>query len=193
MQKAKNCAIISIIGGDSAILRGEKVMFQVGDKVVYGMHGVCVIAGTECRRVDKKNMEYLVLEPVGQDGARFLVPVQNAAVLKKLHPILAKEDLEVLLRSGEAHTDCWIKDENQRKQAYRDLIANGSRERLLQMVYTLYRHKASQSAAGRKCHLCDENFLHDAEKRIAGEIAEVLSLDETQAKAYLREAYKKDA
>lgn len=99
----------------------------------------------------------------------------------------------MLLRSGEAHTDCWIKDENQRKQAYRDLIANGSRERLLQMVYTLYRHKAAQSAAGRKCHLCDENFLHDAEKLIAGEIAEVLSLDETQAKAYLREAYKKDA
>ena len=166
-------------------------MFQVGDKVVYGMHGVCVIAGTECRRVDKKNMEYLVLEPVGQDGARFLVPAQNAAVLGKLHPVLPKEDLEALLRSGEAHTDCWIKDENQRKQAYRDLFANGSRERLLQMVFTLYRHKASQSAAGRKCHLCDENFLHDAEKLIAGEIAEVLSLDETQAKAYLREAYKK--
>lgn len=62
-------------------------MFQVGDKVVYGMHGVCVIAGTECRRVDKKNMEYLVLEPVGQDGARFLVPAQNAAVLGKLHPV----------------------------------------------------------------------------------------------------------
>ena len=41
--------------------------------------------------------------------------------------------------------------------------------------------------------MCDENFLHDAEKLIAGEIAEALSLDETQAKAYLREAYKKDA
>ena len=168
-------------------------MFQVGDKVVYGMHGVCVIAGTENRRVDKRNLEYLVLEPVGQDGARFLVPAQNAVVLGKLHPVLPKEDLEALLRSGEAHTDCWIKDENQRKQAYRELISSGDRERLLQMVYTLYRHKAAQSAAGRKCHLCDENFLHDAEKLIAGEIAEVLSLDEAQAKTYLRETYKKDA
>lgn len=193
MQKAKNYAIINIIGGESAVSRGGKVMFQVGDKVVYGMHGVCVIVGTENRRVDKRNLEYLVLEPMGQDGARFLVPAQNAAVLGKLHPVLPKEDLEALLRSGEAHTDCWIKDENQRKQAYRDLIANGSREQLLQMVYTLYRHKAAQSAAGRKCHLCDENFLHDAEKLIAGEIAEVLSLDEAQAKTYLREAYKKDA
>lgn len=174
-------------------MQGEKIMFQVGDKVVYGMHGVCVIAGTERRRVDKRNLEYLVLEPVSQDGARFLVPAQNTAVMGKLHPVLKREDLEALLQSGEAHTDCWIKDENQRKQTYRELISSGDRERLLQMVYTLYRHKAAQSAAGRKCHLCDENFLHDAEKLIAGEIAEVLSLDEIQAKAYLREAYKKDA
>ena len=51
-------------------------MYQPQDKVVYGIHGVCVIVGREVRHVDRKDFEYLVLEPIEQPGACYYVPAQ---------------------------------------------------------------------------------------------------------------------
>ena len=36
-------------------------MYQQGDRVVYGIHGVCEIVGTEVRTVDRKTVEYIAL------------------------------------------------------------------------------------------------------------------------------------
>lgn len=168
-------------------------MFQVGDQVVYGVHGVCRVVDQEQRVVDRKRLVYLVLEPVGQEGSRYLVPTQNSAALSKLRKMLSREELDELLRSPAVHADGWVKDENQRKNLYRELISSGDREKLLCMVCTLYRHKAAQAAAGRKVHLCDENFLRDAERLLTGEAAMVLNVDYDHARQYMKEHLKEDA
>ena len=172
------------------VFEGEYHMYQVGDKVVYGIHGVCMVVDQEERTVDRKRVTYLALEPVGQGGSRYLVPTHNTAAMAKLRHMLSKEELEALLQSEEIRTDGWIKDENQRKQTYRELISSGDRAKLMQMVHTLYRHKASQAAAGRKCHLCDENFLRDAEKLLISEISIVMDVEPDQAKTYIRNKLK---
>ncbi|MDO5153656.1 MAG: CarD family transcriptional regulator [Eubacteriales bacterium] len=168
-------------------------MYQVGDTVVYGIHGVCRVVDQEERLVDRKRLTYLALEPVGQDGSKFLVPTQNAAAMAKLRRMLSREELETMLESEEVRADGWIKDENQRKQAYRELINSGDRTKLMCMVRTLYRHKAAQAAAGRKCHICDENFLRDAEKLLTSEISIVLNMESDQVRKYIRERLKEDA
>lgn len=162
-------------------------MYQVGDRVVYGIHGVCDVVEQEQRKVDGKLVTYLVLEPVGQDGSRFLVPTHNALAMGKLTPMLTKADLEALLVSPEGREDGWIADENRRKQLYRELIGSGDRAKLIQQVRTLYRHKQSLAATGKRCHLCDDNFLRDAERLLVNEVAIVLETDQDSAKAYLRE------
>ncbi len=139
-------------------------MFQVGDQVVYGIHGVCRILDLEERRIDRKKVSYFVLEPADQSGARFYVPSENPAALAKLRPVLSKSELEQLLSSDEVREDHWISDENARKQRYRELIGSQDRKELLCMINSLHRHKKEQQEAGRKFHLCDENFLRDAEK-----------------------------
>ncbi|MBQ8834655.1 MAG: hypothetical protein IJ001_07010 [Oscillospiraceae bacterium] len=161
--------------------------YQVGDKVVYGIHGVCLVADQEERMVDRKRVTYLVLEPVGQAGARFLVPTHNENAMAKVKQMLSREELEALIDSEAVRADGWIRDENLRKQTYRELISSGDRARLMCMVRSLYRHKAAQAAAGRKCHLSDENFLRDAEKLLSGEISVVMGLDAEQTKKYLKE------
>ena len=40
--------------------------------------------------------------------------------------------------------------------------------------------------AGKKFHLCDDNFLRDAEKLMSSEIALVLEMTMEQARDYLR-------
>ena len=168
-------------------------MYQVGELVVYGMHGVCRVVSQEERLVDKKRLNYLALEPVGHGDSRFLVPTQNASAMAKLQPVLSKKELEAMITSEDVKTGEWIRDENQRKQTYRELIGSGDRKRLMRMVHTLYRHKANQIALGKKNHRCDENFLHDAEKLLIGEISIVLHLEPEQARAYIHKNLKEDA
>lgn len=162
-------------------------MYQIGDQVVYGIHGVCCVVEQEERVIDRKRVTYLVLEPVGRDGSRYLVPTHNAAAMAKLRKKLSREELEDLLKSETIRVDGWITDKNQRKQMYRELISSGDLAKLMQMVHTLYRHKNAQAAAGRKVHLCDENFLRDAEKLLASEAAIVLGMEYDQARKYLKE------
>lgn len=162
-------------------------MFQIGDRVVYGVHGVCSIVQEEARLVDRKRVIYLVLEPIGQDGSRFYVPAHNPAAMAKLRKMLSREELEQMLRSEEVLADGWIPDENLRKQTYRELIVSGDRTRLMCMVRTIYRRRAEIIAAGKKCHLCDENFLRDAEKLLIGEISAVMDAEPEEVKRYLRE------
>ena len=165
-------------------------MYQPQNKVVYGIHGVCVIVGREVRRVDRKDLEYLVLEPIEQPGACYYVPAQNPAALAKLRPLLDRDALTELLHSEEIRRDSWIRDENQRKLRYRELISSGDRAALLNMIGSLYRQKENLVAMGRKFHLCDENFLRDAEKLLHAEISQVLGIETGKVGEFIRNAMK---
>lgn len=161
-------------------------MFQLDELVVYGVHGVCRIKEVQERVVNKAAQQYLVLEPVGKCDSQYMVPTQNAAAMSKLKKLITKEEWEALLSSPDVHTSNWIADENKRKQSYRDITGSGTREALLQTVYTLYAHRDNQKAVGKRLHMCDENFLHDAEKMLSSEIETVLGISGADALDYLR-------
>lgn len=161
-------------------------MYQAGEFVIYGVHGVCRVLGTEKQLVNRKRIEYLVLEPMAGNESKFYLPTQNPTAMSKLQSVLSRDEMDALMASQEIRKDCWIKEENLRKQHYRDLIGSGNRLALLQMVSALYRYKKEQSEAGRKFHQCDDNFLRDAEKLLCSEISLVMELTTEQAKEYLR-------
>lgn len=160
-------------------------MYKIGDHVVYGIHGVCRVLEQEERTVDRKKVLYYVLEPLEQTGARYYIPAHNQAALAKLRPVMSRQELDVLLASDEVRKDSWVPDENQRKQVYRELINSGDRAALICMVGSLHRHKEAQAAAGRKFHLCDENFLRDAEKLLSSEFALILGVAPNQVQDYI--------
>lgn len=161
-------------------------MFRCGDQVVYGIHGVCKIIDIETKRLGGQTTEYYVLEPMDQSNAKYYVPTQNKAATAKLHPMITQEELTDILQSPQLHDDNWIKDENQRKQVYRNLITSGDRAALIRMVHALHKQKVSQAAAGRKLHLCDESFLRDAEKLLGAEFALVLNIDYNDVGQYVQ-------
>ena len=165
-------------------------MYLVGDRVLYGMHGVCEISGVEERAIDRKKIPYFVLTPLDQSGAKFYIPMNNEAALSKLRPIISKDALNELLESDAVIQDGWIQDESQRKQRYKDLINGGDRAALIRMIRSLYQHKKNQTAAGRKFHLCDENFLRDAEKLLDSEFALVLQMPRESVGDYVRSILK---
>lgn len=160
-------------------------MYQVGQQVIYGIHGVCRIVDLEVKTVDRKKISYFVLEPLEQPGTRYYIPSQNQAALSKMRPLMDAESLEAVL-TVEGMGDAWIADENKRKQYYREIINGVDSPALLRMVFALYRHKQTQVAAGRKLHLCDENFLRDAQRILSTELAIVLNIPKADVPAYIR-------
>lgn len=187
MNFLSNCATISIYRVFAAGITEVFGMYQAGDWVVYGIHGVCRVIGTEKQLIDRKRTRYLVLEPMAQSESRFYLPADNPTAMAKLKAVLSHNELAALIDSDEVRKDVWIQEENRRKQYYRELISSGDRVALMQMISTLYRYKADQLAAGRKFHQADDNFLRDAERLLASEIALVMELSPEDARNYLRE------
>lgn len=162
-------------------------MYCCGDLVVYGIHGVCTIAKIEDRTVDKKVISYYVLSPVDQTSSEYYVPVHNAAAVAKIRPLLDRSSLEDLLHSESVKLDAWIADEGKRKQNYKELICSGDRAALLRMVRTLHLQRKTQLAMSRKFHLCDENFLRDAERLLYSEFSIVLGIPTSEVATYIHE------
>ena len=161
-------------------------MYQVGNYVVYGIQGVCKVAGTETRKGKEKVTEYLILESVEKADLRYYIPTNNETAMGKLQAVLQPQQMKTILASDEIRKDCWIPEENQRKQYYRDLISHGDRISILQMIYSLYKHKHHQLETGRKFHQCDDIFLRDAERLLCREIALVMEMSHEEALEYLR-------
>ncbi len=161
-------------------------MFVQGDQVMYGIHGICRILELETKKVDRKMIEYYVLAPVDQPGARFFVPTQNQTAVAKLRPLITREQIDALLCAEDSRSGHWVADENQRKQLYRELIVSGDRAALVRMIHTLHIHRKEQLEAGRKFHLCDENFLRDAEKLLGAEFSAVLGIPQENVGEYIK-------
>lgn len=166
-------------------------MYQIGQQVIYGVHGLCRIMALEVKNVGREKKEYYCLEPVDQPGAVFYVPTGNQAAVAKMHAILTREEFDELLCTQKDREDAWIGDENQRKQHYRELIAQNDRGELLSMVSALYKHKRQQQKSGRKFHISDENFLRDATKLLSAEFSLVLGISRTEVADYMRQQLEK--
>ncbi|MBQ8757970.1 MAG: hypothetical protein IJZ48_06975 [Oscillospiraceae bacterium] len=160
-------------------------VLQVQQRVVYGIHGVCVIQQIQEQIVDYQKKQYYVLVPVDRADTQYLIPVDNEIAVSKLHPLLTKEELECMLCSKAMLDDVWIPEENLRKMRYKELISSGDRQALLAMVRTLRLHKKRQLEQGKKFHQCDEFFLRDAEKLIRAEFSIVLDVPPAEVEDYL--------
>ena len=166
-------------------------MYESGELVLYGTQGICAITGIERMRFGKEKADYYVLEPTGQPGAKFYVPVANEAAVAKLRSLLSREELLELLHSEQVRNYPWIADEGQRKLRFRELINSGDLAQLMGMIGALHRHKRTQLAAGRKFHQSDENFLNDAQKLLNAEFSLVFHLEPWEVNDFiLRELEK---
>ncbi|MBR2177127.1 MAG: CarD family transcriptional regulator [Clostridia bacterium] len=163
------------------------VRFGVGDTVLYGTQGVCRIERTEKQRVRGNDIEYYVLCPVYNENSTVFVPMQNDALVSKMRSILSAEDIYEMIRSMPEEDTIWIDDENQRKLSYQQLINEGDRKKLVQLIKTLYLHKLSQEKKGRKLHQSDESMLKQAEKLLYDEFALVLNIQPEEVLPFIME------
>ena len=160
-------------------------MYEIGQQVLYGAHGVCTVTAIEVMRFGKDKAKYYVLEPMAQPGSKYYIPVKNETAVGKLRPLLRREELLEILHDETVRSTPFISDENQRKLRCRELLHSGDRRELVGMISALHRHKKSLADTGRKFHQSDENFLQDAEKLLNAEFSQVFGLEPREVRSFI--------
>jgi CarD family transcriptional regulator len=160
-------------------------MFKINDVVVYGSQGVCEIVGINEQKVDGVIRNYFVLKPKNDKGSTLYVPTWNEKAWGKMRKVMTKEDVDALIDSMPCQKITWIENENERKDAYRKILASGDQEAIISMVQALFLHKKQREAEGKRLHMSDEYFMKDAEQILYNEWQYVLNVDKDGLMAYI--------
>lgn len=151
-------------------------MFKIGDTVLYSSEGVCKITDVTVKQFGDFSMEYFVLQPVFNNRSTFFVPTANEKLLSRMHPILNIDQL-VETVSNAKEFDCWIDNDSQRREAFREIMSGGEISEIVSLTKTLMRHKDEIETTGKKLHKADESVFKDAQKILYEEFAMVADIE----------------
>ncbi len=151
-------------------------MFQIGDVIVYGAHGVYKIEATEEKCISGEKKTYFVLIPANGMGLTIYAPIHNEYVLQKMRHLLTKDEIHKMIDAMPQEKATWIANENERKERYKSILSKGKHWELIKMIKALYAHKKEREAEGKRLHMSDERFLKDAEQLLYNEFQYVLEL-----------------
>ncbi|ABX43025.1 CarD family transcriptional regulator [Lachnoclostridium phytofermentans] len=157
-------------------------MFQVGDYIIYGMNGVCVVEniGEIETKVVPKDRLYYTLRPYYSDRSTIFTPTDNLKV--KMRSILTKDEAVSILNNIH-NIDCsWDIDEKIREMEYKEAIRQCDCKQLLKIVKSLYFSRKAKLADGKKVPARDEKYYHMAEDSLYGELAVSLGLEIEETK-----------
>lgn len=162
-------------------------MFQVNDVVVYGAQGVCRITGIEERKLGGERKTFFVLQPKNDVGATCYVPTWNEKAWGKMRKVMTKKEVDTLIDSMPNKQPNWIENENERKEAYRRILAGGDQAAIISMIQALFSHKKEREAEGKRLHISDEQFMKEAERILYNEWQYVLNVDKAGLMTYIFE------
>ena len=146
-------------------------MFEVGDYVVYGNNGVCVvdeITHMELRGVDSKKLFYRLM-PVDNKGSKIFTPVDNTKVI--IRKMLTKSEAESLIESGPSLEPVWVPNDKQREEIYKEVVRSCDPAEWFRIILTIYNRKQERIAQGRKITSMDDRYFKQVENCLYGELA----------------------
>lgn len=151
-------------------------MYQVGEKIIYGSNGVCVIEGFKNIEVPHTMEEkvYYIIKPMFQE-CRISAPVDTKMFMR---PIISPEEAHGLIDGlplVEAHP-YYNNALRQLQDYYEKQIATHDCGVLASMLIALYRKREEMLSQKRKFGAIDERYMKRAEELLFGELAVALDL-----------------
>ena len=156
-------------------------MYQVGDRILYPMHGAGIIKLIEKREILVSVKEYYILHvPCGD--MKVMIPVDNCDAIG-VRPIVTEEEIqkaiEILRQESTQMTGNW----NKRYRENMEKIKTGNIELVAEIVRNLTRiDRENRLSAGEK------KMLTNVRKILQSEIMLVCNIDETEARRIIEEA-----
>ncbi len=159
-------------------------MFEVGDYVVHGTHGVCRVeavqemdlAGTGSSRM------YYTLVPLYTSGSKLFVPIEGGKVVTR--SVMTKKEARKLLEEWDEIETLWIENDKKREEIYKEALRSCDSRQWVKLIKTSYQRNQTRIKNGKKATTSDERYLHMAEEHLFGELAIPFEMSKGEAENY---------
>ena len=163
-------------------------MYQVGEKIVYGNNGVCVIDEIkmlETPHSDGELKAYYVIRPVYQD-CKSSVPVDTKVFMR---PVITADEANALVDSIPGiHAEPYYNSALRQLQEYYDTKLNTHNcADLVELTMSLYAKKKKTEAQKRKFGAIDERYMKRAEDLLFGELSAALEIPKGDVRQYIHD------
>ena len=162
-------------------------MYQVGEKIIYGSNGVCLIEEIKMIMAPKSDEEkaYYIIKPMFQE-CRISVPVDTKMFMR---PIISEEEALALIESvptveAKPYYNTALR---QLQDYYEKRIASRSCEELVALTLSIYRKREEMLSQKRKFGAIDERYMKRAEDLLFGELSVVLGISKGDVRARVQE------
>ncbi|MFC2948882.1 CarD family transcriptional regulator [Virgibacillus sediminis] len=149
-------------------------MFNVGDVIIYSVHGLSKIDDICDKTYGDVTRSYYVLHPLEDPKLTINTPVDNERVV--MLAVMEKEEAEEILQSFQQPGIQWIEDVRQRRQTYRKLVNSGDRREIAKVVNTLIRRKREAEREHKKLLDQDRHLLANTQNIMFKELAVALRI-----------------
>lgn len=160
-------------------------MFEIGEHVVCGNKGVCVVEDITTLNilgVDKEK-KYYILKPIYQSGSTVYVPVDSSK--ESIRRVLSPEETRKLIETIPELPLIDITNDKLSEQAYKECMRENRCEEWVRIIKTIYLRKQKRMQAGRKVTAVDAKYFHLAEENLYGELAVALGLNREDVEAFI--------
>ena len=162
-------------------------MFEVGEYIVYGCKGVCLIE--EITHIDSpgsnKDRLYYVLAPYGDGKGKIYAPTDNEKVT--MRKVITKTEAEQLIKEMPSIEELWVTDEKMRELKYKEALKTCDYRAWISIIKTLYCRKQQRIAQGKKITSLDERYLKAAENELYSELSLTLGIPKNEMERYINE------
>lgn len=144
-------------------------MFEVNDKVVYGIVGVCEVEEIAAPPIKGIEGDYYFLQPVYDDKGIIYSPVNSTKV--QIRSIISKNECEKIIEKAKNCVKDELLNEKLSPAKYDEIVKSQDIEQLMHLVRHLYNIKNERAKDLRKMKSADSRTLSLARKLLYGEIA----------------------
>ena len=151
-------------------------MYQIGEKIIYGSNGVCIVEDIKMIAVPRTDEEkaYYIIKPMFQE-CRISAPVDTKMFMR---PMISVEEAQALidglpLVDAQPYFNTALR---QLQDYYEKQMASHDCNDLAAMLIALYRKREQMLSQKRKFGAIDERYMKRAEELLFGELAVVLEV-----------------
>ena len=160
-------------------------MFSVGDYMIYGINGVCLIEDICASPFDKKDTRtYYMLKPLGAvAGSVIYTPTDNEQVI--MRPLMTRERAQELIEQMPGITPLEIPMEKMRREIYRQVMHSCDPVEYVRLIKTVYQRRMDMIQQHKRLSETDSDFERNAKLSLYHELAVVLDVQFAEVEPYL--------
>lgn len=162
-------------------------MFSIGDYMVYGINGVCLVQDICASPFDKKDTRtFYLLKPLGaSSGSVIYTPTDNEQV--PMRPLMTKEQAEGLIGRMSELEPLEIPTEKMRRDLYRQAMHSCDPEQYVRLIKTVYHRRMDMMQQHKRLSETDSDFERNAKLSLYHELSVVLDVQFGEVEQYLIE------